>query len=311
MDFVHLRCHSNFSLLEGAATVGRLAEAAAGRGMSALALTDTNGLYAAVPFCRAARGRGLKPILGVELTGSLERSCRGARAVVLARSNRGFAEVCRLATARSLEPGFRLAQALAGAAASGEVFVLTGEEDLLRSLASCLPAGGLYVELCPTGETGEAVRTRRLVELSRELGLPLAATANVHFADREDWTLHRLLRAVDLGTTLDGLKPGDTVSRSCWLAGPADMARRLSGLPAEALANTLRIAARCSVELPAGRPIFPEVSLPPGESAYSRLLKAAFRGACRRYRPLRAEVLERLRAELEVIDRLGFAPYFL
>ncbi|MBN2288771.1 MAG: DNA polymerase III subunit alpha, partial [Candidatus Glassbacteria bacterium] len=115
----------------------------------------------------------------------------------------------------------------------------------------------------------------------------------------------------DLGTTLDGLEDGDTVENSCWLADPATMARRLNEWPAEALVNTCRIAGRCNVELPVERVIFPEVKLPHGESAYSRLLKAAFRGACRRYRPMRAEVLERLRAELEVIDRLGFAPYFL
>jgi len=311
VDFVHLRCHSNFSLLTGAATVDQLAEAAAGRGMSALALTDTNGLYAAVPFCKAARAAGLKPVLGAELTGSLERSAPGARAVVLARSNKGFAEVCRLVTARKLGEDFDLAEALIRAAGSQEIFVLTGEEALLRSLAPHLPGGDLYVELCPTGEAGETARLRRLVDLARELGLPQAATANVHFVSRRDWVLHRLLRAVDLGTTLEGLAPGDALSKSCWLAGPQTMARRLSGWPAEALANTGLIAERCNVELPTGRVIFPEVKLPPGESAYSRLLKAAFRGACRRYRPMKAEVLERLRAELEVIERQGFAPYFL
>ena len=169
MDFVHLRCHSNFSLLEGAATVDRLADAAAERGMSALALTDTNGLYAAVPFCKSARAAGVKPILGAELSESLDRFEQGARAVVLAKSNEGFAAVCRLVTARRIEEGFDLADALIRAAGTREIFVLTGEETLLRRLATRLPGGDLYVELCPTGKTGDTARIRCLVELAREL----------------------------------------------------------------------------------------------------------------------------------------------
>ncbi|MEA2062504.1 MAG: DNA polymerase III subunit alpha, partial [Gemmatimonadota bacterium] len=188
--------------------------------------------------------------------------------------------------------------------------------------AGRIPDGDLYVELCPTGETGGNERLHRLAYLARELGLPLVATANVHFVDPGDWNLHRLLRAIDLGTTLDGLGKNDVVQKKCWLAGPYEMARRLKKISfvsgadstsaaGQALANTARIAGRCNVELPTGRVIFPEVRLPEGESAYSRLLKAAFRGACRRYRPMRAEVLGRLRTELEVIDRLGYSAYFL
>jgi len=105
LDFVHLRCHSNFSLLEGAATVQQLLEAAKVRGFHALALTDTNGIYAAVTFAKKAQELGIKPIFGAELTSSLDRRDRGARSVVLARDREGFAAACRLVTSRRL--GFR------------------------------------------------------------------------------------------------------------------------------------------------------------------------------------------------------------
>ncbi|HUU27962.1 MAG TPA: DNA polymerase III subunit alpha [archaeon] len=312
MEFVHLRCHSNFSLLEGASTVAELVETAAGRGMSALALTDTNGLYAAVPFWKKARERGIKPVFGAELTSSLERAQKGGRAVVLARDREGFAAVCRLVTARQLEEHFDLAGAIVAEVSrrGDSLFVLTGEESLLRGLAGRLPEGTLYAELCLEGGSREGMRLERLAELARELGLPVAATANVHFAQPEDFQVHRLLRAIDLGRTVSSLGDNEHVPAACWLAGADEMARRFERFP-DSIANTVRIAGRCNVELPTGGIVFPAFKLPKGESAYSALLKSSFRGACRRYRPLSAKVLERLKAELEVIDRLGFAPYFL
>ena len=310
MPFIHLRCHSNFSLLEGAASAGSLLEAARERGYTALALTDTNGLYAAVTFWKKARALGLKPIFGTELTASLERKDRGSRAVVLARGRAGFAAACRLATARQIEPDFELSAALEKEAAAGELFVLTADEALLRFLSGRLPAGALYAELCPDEEPGGASRLRRLAALARELGVPLVGSANVHFISPEDYRAHELLRAIDLGRTVDSLEAAERVSRSCWLAPAGEMARRLADYP-EAAANTIRIAGLCNCELPSGKAVFPSLKLPEGETAYSALLKAAFRGACRRYRPMGSAVLERLRAELEVIDRQGFAPYFL
>jgi len=311
LDFVQLRCHSNFSLLAGASTVDELLEAAAARGMKALALTDTNALYAAVPFWRKAVKRGIKPILGAEITSLSGDSARGERAVVLARDMAGFAAVSRLVTTRQLDSNFDLAGAIAAEASrTPSFFVLTSGESLLRCLAQGLPPGILYVELCREGVPGETVRLERLADLAWELGLPLVATANVHFAAPGGFPIHCLLRAIDLGRTVSSLEEGDHVSGDSWLAGPEEMARRFAGFP-EALANTVHIAERCQVDFPIGKPIFPDFKLPTGETAYSALLKASFRGACRRYRPLSAGVLERLRAELEVIDRLGFSAYFL
>ncbi len=312
VGFVHLRCHSNFSLLAGASGLDELLEAAQAAGLESLALSDTNGLYAAVPFQRKARERGLRPIFGAVLTGSLERGATGPDALVLARDREGFAAVSRLVTARHLESGFSLSDALAAEAARApeSLFVLSADPGLLQQLAAALPPGMLYAELCHDGAEGAAQRLRRTAELARSLGLPCAATGGVFFARPEGHDLHRLLRAMDLGHTTGSLRAGDCAPEGAFLAPSAEMERRLAAWPA-ALANTFRLAEQCRVELPVGRMIFPEFHLPDGESAYSLLLKNAFRGACRRYRPLTAPVLERLRAELEVIDRQGFSPYFL
>lgn len=311
MSFVHLRCHSCFSLLEGAAAPQQLLDAARAGGFKALALTDTNGLYAAPAFWKKAVELGIKPILGAELTTSLDRRDRGERVVVLAGDRQGFASVCRLVTARQLESSFDLAERITDEAARGRLFVLTESEELLRRLAGKLPPETLHAELCPRGNKGDSSRLAKLAVLAGELGLPLAGTANVHFVEPEDIRAHKLLRSIDLGGTLHSLRETEHLPESCHLVPAREMAERLAAWP-EAIANTARIAELCNCALPAGeRTIFPSVELPRGESAYSALLKAAFRGACRRYRPMNVRVLERLRKELDVIDRQGFAEYFL
>jgi len=310
MTFVHLRCHSNFSLLSGAAPAESLLAAAAGHGYGALALTDTNGLYAAVTFWKKAPEYGVKPVFGVELTERLDRRRPGARAVVLALDREGFAACCRLATARRLDRDFDLAGRVAAEAEKGRVVVLAEDEAILRALAGRLPPDCLYAELCADLRPGRTAGFRSLAALADQLGLPLAGTADVHFVSAEDFHVHRLLRAIDLGRTESSLEPSDCASPGAWLAPPAEMARRLEAWP-EAILNTARIAERADCELPTGRMIFPAFKLPEGESAFSKLLKDSFRGACRRYRPMSSTVLGRLRAELEVIDRQGFAPYFL
>lgn len=311
MRFVHLKCHGNFSLLSGASSVEELVRRAEELGYSELALTDTNGLYAATEFWKITRSSAVRPIFGVELTASLERRNRGARAVALAVDRDGFAAVCRLATARHLDKEFKLSEALRREAARGKLVILTADSSLLRQLAGQIPEDALYAELCPGHPlTGSPASLRELAQLAAELGLPLAGTADVHFATPDGYTVHRLLRAVDLGRTLGALAPGESAGPDAWLAPADEMSRRLEAWP-EAVTNTAKIAERCRCELPTGRTIFPSCSLPAGESAYSALLKRSFRGICRRYRPMRGEVLDRLKAELEVIERQGFSPYFL
>ncbi len=311
MRFVHLRCHSSFSLLSGASSVAELVRRAEELGYAELALTDTNGLYAAPEFWKITRSSSVRPIFGVELTAGLDRRKRGARAVALAVDREGFAAACRLATARHLDKKFELGEVFCREAESGKLVILTADSRLLRHLAGRLPEGTLYAELCPGNPlTGSPASLRETACLAEELGLPLAGSANVHFAEPEGYTVHRLLRAVDLGRTLGALEPGESAGPDAWFAPEDEMTRRLHAWP-DAVANTAKIAGRCRCELPTGRTIFPSCSLPKGESAYSALLKRSFRGICRRYSPMRGEVLDRLKAELEVIERQGFSPYFL
>jgi len=308
MQFAHLHCHSNHSLLEGASRIEELIECARQDGATALALTDTNGLYGAIRFYTAARDAGIKPIIGVHL------KAPDGEAVLLARNMRGYARVCRLVTARHLEEKFSLRQALLQP--SNDMFILSSDPSLLKYLvagrgkARPYARNDSFVEVVNYGDKESRYRAERLIQLGRELGVPLVATNRVFFASPDGYELHRVLSAIRENTTVAALDTALLAHPQSWLKPQSRMVE-LCGTWRDAILNTQWIADRCNLELPLGKPIFPESDLPPGETPFSYLWKLAFDGVRERYRPLTPQVIDRLKHELEVINQLGFAPYFL
>ncbi len=302
--FVHLHCHSNYSFLSSAMSIDDLLDEAGRLGMSAIALTDTNGLYGVIPFYKKAIERGIKPILGTEI----DDPGSGETARLIARNNGGFSELCRLVTERRLGEGFRLRDALAGL--GPDVFVLTSAVDLLRSLAQARPCGTTFAEVRDMKDPASAVRNARLHRICEETGLPAAATNGVHFTGPADHGLLRVLSAIRRRTTVSELRDGECPTAEAWLKPAHEMERLFRAWPS-ALRNTSRIAAACDVTFQLKTPRLPDFPLPPGETPFSRLWRLCFRGATRRYRPLRQEVIDQLSRELRVIDNLGFASYFL
>jgi DNA polymerase III alpha subunit len=157
---------------------------------------------------------------------------------------------------------------------------------------------------------GDLRRLRETLRLSRALGVPIVATNNVHFLRREEHLHHRVLNAIRTGTLLSTVERPEITSAEAYFKSADEMARAFADHP-EALRATLEIAERCNLTLPLGRTIFPEFPTPAGETPFSYLWKLCFEGARRRYQPLRPEVLARLTHELEVIEKLHLAPYFL
>ena len=297
--FVHLHCHSTYSFLAGVDSVEALAEAAARMGMPALALTDTHGLYGAIPFYRAACAAGLRPLFGAVLSGA-----GGETAVLLAEHRAGFGALCRAITAFHLDPEFTLAACLE-TLGSG-VIVLCPHAGLLERVARRRGAAGLYAELVRPAPLREQ---RRLVQTARRCGVPLVATNRVFFIRPEDWAAHRLAAAIRTRTTVDTLPAGAVVPPEAWLKPPALMARLFEDLP-EAVANTVRIAERCRVTFELGRVRLPPFDPGSGGSPGALLHRLCARGLRRLY-PGDARAERRLREELRVIDALRFHAYFL
>ncbi len=179
----------------------------------------------------------------------------------------------------------------------------------LKRLAACFEPGAFFVELVHP-LTADAPRlVGGLVEAADDLALPVVATNDVHYLRAEDHRLHDVLASVGARMTLPG--PYDRPNAELWLKPATEMRRLFAGCE-RACDATLEIASMCAgFEFPLGRFHFPGVDLPAGESAYSVLAKESWRGLETRYRPMTPEALRRLQHELALIDRMGFAEYFL
>jgi error-prone DNA polymerase len=293
--FTHLHVHSNYSFCRGASKIEELVDAALARGMSAMALTDINGVYGLIWFLQYAAEKGLRPIVGSELRTDTER------ATLLARNREGYESLCRIISRCRMEPGFCLSKALAEGCEN--LIVLSDQIPLLKALAGQNGTSRIYVEL------NDPAAEHSLLEFSRASGIPPVATNDVYFVDPSDYAMHRLLRAIDLNTCLSRIPAGELAGDDRWLKPEEAMARRYPHLE-RALENTQRIAEECAADLGLGKLVFPSSDVP-GSDSFEYLKEECYRGAERRYGELSDSVRKRLEHELKIIKDKGFAPYFL
>ena len=251
----------------------------------------------------------------------------GYHLVLLARDYQGWSQLCRIVSAAHLEHR--------GEAPQARVATIAANHDHLIALSGCrrgevgarLVAGDkagaraaatawarlfgrtdFYIELIDEQLPGSARYVQQLDLLARELRLPTVATNDVHYTTAADAPLHDILAAEAANQPLPN--PLGRRNSELTLKTPEQMWRLFGRYP-QAYRNTARIAARCNLDLGLGRLLFPAYPLPPGETAYSLLVKHCFTGAAERYSPVTPEVLARLQRELKVIEELGFAEYFL
>ncbi len=297
MGIPHLHIHSNYSLCRGASSVEAICAAARTRGVKTLAVTDTNGLYGLVWFIQRAKEHGLTPLVGAELRTKTERC------VVLAKNMRGYASLCRIITARHCREEFDLFTSLTE---HGEgIVVFSDSLHLLKKLKTGESLKDVYVELTPHSSSLEA-----LLRFSRASNTPPLATGDVYFVDRHEWPLHRLLRAIDLNTTLERVARDELCARDAYLRSAREMAEAMSYCP-EALENASKVAAQCVFELDFGGFIFTSFKGPRGEDAFEYLARETERGARWRYGGIDKTVRNRMNYELDIIGDKGYAPYFL
>ena len=267
--------------------------------MTALALTDTGGMYGAIPFYKAARAAGVKPIVGAQL----------GPCVVLARDREGYAQLCEVVT--SVRLGKVPAEQLKTwpfPFGFERLFLLSGDRAVLRGL--CERGFNPLVAVTQYGDSASRYHAEGMIHFARRLGVRPVAVNPVYFLDAAHYRIHRVLSAIRLNTVVDNLKP-DEMAHPHAMFRSSEQMERLYGEWPETLDAAEWVAEACDLELPLGTPLFPDFPLPEGETAFSWLWKKTFDGVKTRYRPLTPAIIDRVRYELNIIHDLGFAPYFL
>ncbi|MHB1318755.1 MAG: DNA polymerase III subunit alpha, partial [Anaerolineae bacterium] len=322
VSYVELHAHSCFSLLDGAATPAALLDGARDLGMEAMALTDHDGLYAAVEFAVAARERAIHPIVGAELTLEDERHL-----VLLAESDAGYRNLSRLISRAQLD-GEKERARLAWRHLQGKtegLIALTGcrqgvlatpllagdQESARRALAQLIELfpGRLYVEIQHHLRPEDDALVDALADLAREARLPLVATNNVHYVRREGHRLQNVLAAIRHNSPLHECRNRLYPNSELYLKSSAEMSALFADYP-ESLANTLEIAARCQVTLDfraQAIPPVPETLGTPDE----QLASLCASGLLARYPEDDLGAWSQLAHELTVIQKTGLAGYFM
>jgi error-prone DNA polymerase len=252
-------------------------------------------LYGAIRFVEVARHHGLNPILGAEVTHEHHR------AVLLAKTPEGYANLCRLLSARHSDDDFELV----GAVAHYRRGVVVCSDDLAALMAwKKLKVRNLYVELTPGKMMHQALA------FSRRSGIPPVATSRTHFVHQHDFAVHRMLRAIALNTTLSQLPQDECCAPHHWLAPASVLEPQYPHIP-HALTNTRRIARSCYTEWNFKETIFPAFRELSDRQAFILLKEKTYQGAIWRYGAIRPEVHTRIHDELAVIQSKGFAHSFL
>ena len=346
MPFVHLRVHTEYSLVDGLVRLKPLLEATAGQGMPALAVTDETNLFALVKYYSGAHSAGLKPVIGADLwLANPHDESHPYRLTLLAMDATGYRNLTELIS-RAWVEGQRQGRALlekswvleqsAGLIAlsgsrEGEIgrHLLSDHRDeayaLLEEWKAAFP-GRYYLELTRTGRPLEEECVHLSVELAMASGTPVVATNDVRFLSRDDFWAHETRVAIGEGKALDDPRRERKYSEEQYLKSPAEMAELFADIP-EALENSVMIAARCNVDVRLGEIFLPEFAIPEGMTQDEFFRKVSHDGLTERldflyppeqyprggseYGEIDQRYRERLDFELDIIIQMGFPGYFL
>lgn len=333
MRFVHLHVHSHYSLLDGLAKIDDLLKRANELGMKAIALTDHGNLYGAVEFYKKAKKIGIKPIIGIEAylapNGRFNKRPKvdekRYHLILLAKNKTGWLNLIQLVTKSNLE-GFYYKPRI-------DKELLEKHHEGLICLSGCI--SGEIGRLVSAGRFEEAKKTAEwyrkifsgdfyleiqshapqlhlpLKKISQELKIPLVATNDVHYVKPEDKVAHEVLLAVQTNSKLDDEDRLTLKNYDIYLKSPEEMAYLFQEIP-EAIEGTVKIAQKCELEIELNKTLLPKFPLPPSEnSSIGFLKKLIYQKISGRFPTITPEIEKRLETELAVIEKTGFADYFL
>ncbi len=340
MKFTHLHVHTHYSLLDGLAKIDNILDRAKALGMDSLAITDHGVLYGAIEFSIKARERGIKPIIGCEMyvTAGDYKSKNNTREdrtryhlILLAKNEKGYKNLMKLITIAHLD-GFyykprinrdllqKYSEGLIGlsACAEGEVpaAAIAGDIEKAEKLAleyqDILGAGNFYLELQyhPKFES-QSIANKALIEISRHTRIPLVATNDVHYVNKDDAKIQDILLCIQTNKKVADTDRMNLMDFELHLKSQEEMTACFSETP-EAISNTRKIMEKCDLEIKLGQTQLPHYAVPEGFTAESYLEKLTKDGLAKRFgEKVVPEHEKRMAFELSVISKTGFASYFL
>ncbi|HIS98733.1 MAG TPA: DNA polymerase III subunit alpha [Candidatus Faecaligallichristensenella faecipullorum] len=331
--FAHLHLHTEYSLLDGACRIEPLLDKVQRLGMDSCAITDHGVMYGVVDFYKAAKQRGIHPVIGCEVYVCENMEDKQAREyshlILLCENQEGYQNLMKLVSEAFIR-GFyykpRVDYALLkrhsrglialSACLSGDIpkLLLDGREEDARRMArrylDIFGPDNFFIELQDHGLDDDKRLLPRLIRLAREMDLPMVATNDVHYLDREDADTQEILMCIQTGKTLDDPERMRMETREMFLKSEEEMRALFPNLP-EALENSEKIAQRCRVAFDFSQIHLPRYPLEAGQDAYEYLESLCRAGLDQKYPPERQDARERLSYELGVIRSMGYVEYFL
>ena len=338
MNFTHLHVHTEYSLLDGSNKINEYVSRVKELGMKSAAITDHGVMFGCIDFYKAAKAAGIKPILGCEVyvaPGSRFDKEKGKEEdryyhlVLLAETQEGYQNLIKIVSYGFVD-GFyykprvdmelleqyhegiiALSACLAGEVARNLArgFYEEGKEAALR-YEKIFGKGNFFLELQDHGIPEQRQVNHELIRMSRETGIELVATNDVHYTYSSDAEAHDILLCVQTGKSLKDENRMRYEGGQYYVKSEEEM-RRLFPYAPEAIENTGKIAERCNVEIEFGVTKLPKFDVPDGYTAWEYLNKLCFEGFDKRYTDNKEELKKRLNYELGVIKDMGYVDYFL
>lgn len=349
-DFVHLHLHTEYSLLDGAIRIEDLVKRAKELKMPALAITDHSNIFGSFDFFTLAKKNGVKPILGCEMyvapesmhkkgvvTNGEKKEENYFHLVLLVKNEKGYKNLCKLLTLANFE-GFYYkpridkvvlkenSEGLIGLSAclKGEIayWILNKNQDKAKEVAlfykEIFGDHNFYLEIQENGLPEQKIVNEGLIELSKSCGIPLVATNDCHYLNKEDYSFHDVLLCIQTKKTVHDTDRLKMSANEFYLKTPEEMKERFSYIP-EAIENTLKIAELCYFDFVTDGFHFPDLGIPKDEVELT-FVKEVMEGFEKSVDKLvkesngrftRKDYEERLNFEISIIKKMGFQGYFL
>ena len=337
--FTHLHVHTHYSLLDGLPKIDQLLDYVKELKMDSVAITDHGVMYGAVEFYKKAKAKKIKPIIGCEVYTAFEKLTDKRPGVdntrnhliLLAKNQQGYKNLVKLVSIAHLDGYYykpriddevleKYAEGLVclSACIQGKIprLLLANKTDEAEALAkkyeSWFGKGSFYLELQYHANIPEQITAnKRLIELSKKTGIPLVCTNDIHYLRKEDAEAQDILMLINTGADINDPERLSMTNDDFSMKSPDQMAEEFKEFP-EALENSQKIADMCNVEIELGKTKLPVFPLPAGKTAEEFLEELCWKGIETRYgKNPDPKVIERLKYELSVIEKTGFAGYFL